>query len=236
MEVSSFSAWTETILGGISILRGVPSETLLELGRRAEWRRHAVGERLMGVDGPSDTFFFLTAGNVAVRMANNGRHDYGAGACIGLRRAYVQEYVPLTAMALSPVTAGWMHKDDFADVAAHCAELGRAFGEALAQRVRDPLAALDDGHDLDDRVAQGLIVAAGAERRDDGIAVLTVLPTPSVWAALLGVATEDVQRSLARLESRGFVRTVAQERMYVNVERLRARLERRRASRGAASD
>lgn len=239
MEGSPFASWTEQTLAGIRMLAGVPDDVLLELGRRAKWARHAVGERLFTGERARDWLFFLTGGAVQIRMTSGDKtgekRDYGPGVCIGLRRALAKQCRSYVTLVTVPATAGWVHRDDLIDMMASSEDLGRAVVRSCATRLRDPLRVPDDNYDLEDRVIAGLIVAAGHNRRANGMATLSVLPDPAVWAALIGVAASAVQRSLARLERQGCIRIVAQERMYVNVDRLQELLEAHRERRDGKS-
>ena len=233
---SSFSAWTETTLGGIRMLKGVPADVLLDLGAHAEWCRYPVGERLLVGRRAAAWLAFLTAGLVEMRMETGERAEYGAGATLGLRRAFAKSCPGYTVVTTSPVTIAWLHKDDLTDAMTRSPPLALAVARSLAERSQDLLPRMDDRHDLDHRVAEALIVAVARYLRPDGFATLPTLPDHSLWAALLGVSAADVRRSFARLARASLVRTVAGERMYVDVGRLRARLAQRKPPRRAADD
>lgn len=224
----SFIAWTETTLGGINFLEGVPEDVLLELGSRAEWCNYPVGQRLLAGPHARGWLLFLTAGLVKVRMATGERYEYGPGVCLGLRRAFAKTCPAFRAVSTAPATVGWLQRDELCDVMTRSPELALAVGKELGVRAFDMLPRTDDRHGLDEHVAQALIVHAHPHLRPNGVATLPALPDPSLWAALARVGDADVQRSFARLERAGLIRTVAGERLYVEVARLRDWLDQRR--------
>ncbi|MFW5834867.1 MAG: Crp/Fnr family transcriptional regulator [Pseudomonadota bacterium] len=227
MDCSSFSTLAETTLGGVWLLNGVPEDTLLQLGALADWQRLPVGTRLLASDTATRRLFFLTQGTVRLRVSGRaGWRDYGPGATVGLLTSFTKTPHGVDAQALTPVTVGWLDRDDLADMMARCPELAMAVARGLATRMQEPLPVQEERRMLDARVARALIVAGARYLRADGIAPLPSRPDPGLWAVLLGVEEADVRRSFARLERSGLIRTVAGERLHVKVAELKARLAR----------
>ncbi len=215
-------------MGGIDMLRGVPEDTLLELGAAAIWERLPVGYRLCASGTPVQHVCFVTRGSLQLQWMPSGkREEYGAGTVVALVTAIAKRPSELDAHALSPVTVGWLHRDDLLDAMSRCPHLVTAVGSELAARLRHPLRPADDDRTwLDERIARGLIVASERYLRPDGIAMLPSLPSHAVWAALVGAQEADVRRSFARLERQALIRTVAGERLTVHVDRLKERARR----------
>ena len=228
MTPPAFAVWTETTLGSVWMLSGVPDDTLLELGSRCEWQSLPVGEKLFLPGQMIRRLAFVTRGAVRVRCAETQQRDeQGAGTTLGLLSAFAKRPTTLQAQALSPVAVAWLDRDDLSDVMTRCAYLAEAVAHELSLRVRSPIRRENDkGERLDGQIAIGLIVASAAHLRADGVATLPNLPDISVWAALLGVTEAAVRRSFARLERAKLVRTVAGERMHVDVAGLKARVRR----------
>ncbi|TVQ34854.1 MAG: Crp/Fnr family transcriptional regulator [Geminicoccaceae bacterium] len=227
MLPSSFADWTETTLGGVWILRGVPEETLLHLGNLAEWERRPVGDRLIAATPPPRRFFFLTSGSVRARLLSNGStSEVGPGATIGLRNAMAKGGVGLEVKAASPVTIGWLSVEDLTAAMADCGRLAIAIAESLRVRVNSPFAIADDRQFIDHRLAAALIAAGAPHRRGDGIAVLPSLPDLSLWSTLAGLMEADLRRAFKRFERAGLIRIVAGERLHVSVKEMEARFAR----------
>jgi CRP-like cAMP-binding protein len=221
-----FSALAESTLGSVWLLHGVSEETLLELGRLAEWQRLPVGSRLFERRTAARRLFFLAQGTVRLRFEGRaGARDYGPGATIGLLTVFSKTAIGLDAQATSPVTVAWLDRDDLVDMMGRCPNLAMAVARSLATRMQEPLPVHDERRAVDERVARALIVASARHVSHSGVAVLPALPDVALWAALLEVGHADVRRSLARLERAGLVRTVAGGRLHVSVADLKARME-----------
>ncbi len=228
MTPSAFAVWAEATLGSVWMLRGVPEDTLLELGSRCEWQSLPVGHKLFVPGELTRRVAFVTRGTVRVRGRQSGqRDDQGAGTTLGLMSVFAKRPATLEAQALSPVTVAWLDREDLTDAMTRCAHLAEAVAHEISLRVRNPIRNQDDERErLDGRVAIGLVVAGSAHVRADGIATLPSLPDVSLWAALLGVTEAALRQSFARLERAKLVRTVAGERMHVDVAGLKARVRR----------
>ncbi len=219
MPPEPFSALAEATLGHITLFRDVDSETLLDLGNAARWRRCEAGATLVRRGELKTTFLALAEGTVRLAQPNEHPDEtYDAGQTIGLRHALCAQALTFSAVALTPVL--------IAETARNTLLRAMALSPRLAHNVAQALTGRSAGTDarkiVDARIAAALAAAARPARREGGIARLCPAPDPALWAALLDVRAADVHRALIRFRRRGILVALGADRWCVDLEKLQA--------------
>jgi CRP-like cAMP-binding protein len=220
MSDRGFMELAERTLGGVNLVAGVATDTVIALGDKAWWRRCPPGTVLMRAGEVRSSFFSLVHGSARLQY-RDARRDLvaEAGETLGIQMAFFDGPAWATARTTTPALIAEIARLDLLHA--------MATSPALATNVGRMLAARSDGveprEQLDTQILKALARAVDGVA-DGGEAPLPAPIDPAVWATLLGVDKSDVERALTRLKRHRIVRHSPSGVQYVDLDRLSERL------------
>jgi CRP-like cAMP-binding protein len=221
MSEPAFVQWAEHTLGGINLLAGVGTETVIALGNKARWERHPPGTALVRAGEATTSCFALVRGSARLRY-RDGRADVVAeeGATLALRMSLSDRPAWATVRTTTPALVAEIRRVDLLDATTVSPALAVNVGRMLATRGRY----MAPRECLDTQIMKALAQAVDGCGSRSGETALPAPIDPALWATLLGVDRSDVRRALSRLERHRIVRQSPAGVHYVDLDRLSARL------------
>lgn len=222
MTDGDFFQLARRTLGSIRLLAGVGTDTVIELGDKARWRRFAPGDVLIRSGERYTRLFALVEGETRL-FFDDDRADIlsDAGATLGLRIAFDGGPSWATIRALTPAHVAEIARDDLIAAMTRSPALAANVGRMLASRN----GRTEPRERLDAQIVKALHQLVGVDAGRSGTAELREPINPAVWATLLGVDRTDVERALIRLQRDLVLRTSKTGTPVVDLALLHARLD-----------
>lgn len=189
----------------------LPADTLELLGRQAQLRRFATGEKLVGQGDPASGLFVIGSGRVRVyRISDDGQQAtleiLGPGECLGEMAVLDERPRSASAVAMESVTTLYLSRQDFVQVLEQSPAAMWALIRLLCFRLRraDEILASFVFNDVHGRVATRLLELA----RTQGIPTATGTEidlnlTQRELASLVGATRESVNKILTFFRQSG---------------------------------
>ena len=223
-------------LAGITLLEGVPPDSLRHIEQQCRWHRWEAHEQIIDRESDSRDVYFITQGRVrVVNYSLSGREialdDIDAGGYFGELAALDGHPRSATVVSLTKTATASLSPAAFETVLRRWPDVSLAFMRALAGVVRMATERIMDLSTLGahNRVQAEILREARPTLQDDNTAIVKPVPVHADIASRVSTTRETVARVLSDLSRQGIIKRQGHSLLINDFEELERMVEHFRA-------